>query len=91
LNSKQLKRMRFRRQHPVVYFIADFYCHTAKLIIEIDGGIHLLPEQFEYDQRRDEELKKHGLTILRFTNDDVLNSLDDVIQHIEATIEEMQL
>jgi len=48
LNSLKISgvNFRFKRQHPILYFIADFYCHKAKLIIEVDGGYHDLPEQF---------------------------------------------
>lgn len=86
LNKKQLAGFRFRRQHPIKYFIADFYCHKAKLVIEIDGGIHQLPHQFEYDQGRDYELVGLGLTVFRYTNQQVLTSMDSVIKQIEDFI-----
>lgn len=52
LRNKKLNGMKFRRQHPLDMFIADFYCHEKKLIIELDGGIHETPEQQEYDEGR---------------------------------------
>lgn len=50
-----VKGIRFKRQHPILYFIADFYCHKAKLVIEVDGGYHDIPEQYLYDRNRDSE------------------------------------
>ena len=82
--------VRIRRQHPVCKFIADFYCHEVKLIIEIDGGIHLRPENKEYDISRDTILKEFQIEILRFTNDEVINEPDLVIEKITRTIEALK-
>lgn len=79
--------VRIRRQHPVWKFIADFYCHEVKLVIEIDGGIHLRSENKEYDISRDIILKEFQIEILRFTNDEVINDPDLVIERIKRTIE----
>jgi len=78
---------RIRRQHPIWKFIADFYCHEVKLVIEIDGGIHLRSENKEYDISRDIILKEFQIEILRFTNDEVINDPDLVIEKIKRTIE----
>ncbi len=85
LSNKQLG-VRFRRQHPVKYFIADFYCHEKKLVIEADGGVHLIPAQYEYDQNRDYELLELGVKVLRFTNDETVNSIDQVIISIKENL-----
>ena len=82
--------VRIRRQHPVWKFIADFYCHEVKLIIEIDGGIHLRPENKEYDISRDTILKEFQIEILRFTNDDVINGPELVIEKIKRAIETLK-
>ena len=79
--------VRIRRQHPIWKFIADFYCHEVKLVIEIDGGIHLRSENKEYDISRDIILKEFKIEILRFTNDEVINEPDLVIEKIRRTIE----
>ena len=79
--------VRIRRQHPVWKFIADFYCHEVKLVIEIDGGIHLHPENKEYDISRDIILKEFQIEILRFSNKEVTNEPDLVIEKIKRTIE----
>ena len=82
--------VRIRRQHPVWKFIADFYCHEIKLVIEIDGGIHLLSENKEYDISRDIILKEFKIEILRFTNNEVINEPDLVIEKIRKTIEALK-
>ena len=82
--------VRIRRQHPVWKFIADFYCHAVKLVIEIDGGIHLRSENQEYDISRDIILKEFKIEILRFTNPEVINETDRVIDKIKSTIETLK-
>jgi len=82
LCNKRINGLRFRRQHPILYFIADFFCLSAKLIIEVDGGVHNIPAQFEYDINRDNELAAYGLKVLRFTNAEVMNDIDEVIRKI---------
>ena len=66
---------------------ADFYCHEVKLVIEIDGEIHLLSENKEYDISRDIILKEFKIEILRFTNDEVIHQINKVIEKIKSTIE----
>ena len=81
LCKKQLKCLRFRRQHPIGRYIADFYCHEIKLIIELDGIVH--EERKEYDENRDGFLEAGGYTILRFSNDEIINSIDNVLEKIK--------
>ncbi len=78
--------VRIRRQHPIWKFIADFYCHELKFVIEIDGGIHLRSENKEYDISRDIILEEFQIEILRFTNDEVTNDPGLVIEKIKRTI-----
>jgi very-short-patch-repair endonuclease len=82
LRNNKLNGLKFRRQHPLDIYIADFYCHKKKLIIEIDGGIHDTPEQVEYDNGRTFELEEKGFKILRFRNEDVLNEINRVLEII---------
>jgi very-short-patch-repair endonuclease len=72
LNAEPFLIHKFRRQHPVARYIADFYSHKLKLVIEIDGGIHNLPVQMEYDAFRDEDMLVLGVLVLRLTNEEVL-------------------
>jgi very-short-patch-repair endonuclease len=78
---------RFKRQHPINIFIADFYCHKAKLVIEVDGEIHNY--QQEYDFGRTAEMEKFGIRVLRFTNTEVLNNIEEVIEIIKTTLDEV--
>ena len=77
LKVKQILGLRFRSQHPIDIFIADFYCHAARLVVEIDGEIH--EGQIEYDDGREAEIEEYGIKIIRFTNNEILNELDIVI------------
>ena len=89
LKDKKIFKSKFRRQHPVDIFIVDFYCHEYKLVIEIDGEIHNDEENKEYDIGREAELKKFGITVLRFTNDQVIYKLDEVILRIHGVLTEL--
>ncbi len=84
LRSKKIMGLTFRRQHPVNMFIADFYCHKARLVIEIDGSIHEVDGNKEKDQGREDEFEKFGITTIRFTNYEIYQELDKVLQEIEA-------
>ncbi len=83
--------VRIRRQHPIYKYIADYYCHELKLVIEIDGEIHLSRENKESDISRDITLNEFGIQIIRFTNDQVINNLDQIIDEIKKKIEELKL
>ena len=77
----------FKRQHIIGEFIADFVCLPAKLIIEVDGKYHQLPEQQASDEERQEWLEAKGFTVLRFTNEEVICNTDNVIETIEQYLE----
>lgn len=89
LRNNQLKGYKFRRQHPVGLFIVDFYCHRLKLILEIDGEYHNLPEQIKKDSERTQILESSGLQLIRFTNEEVHENLEDVIAKITFKIDEI--
>jgi very-short-patch-repair endonuclease len=84
LKNKQIMGLRFRRQHPIDIFIADFYCHAAGLVIEIDGELH--NETIDYDNGRTEDIEKFGLKVVRFTNQQVLTEIEDVIETITKLV-----
>jgi very-short-patch-repair endonuclease len=86
LRNRQLG-FKFRRQHPIDWFIPDFYCAEAKLLFEVDGASHLEPEQIEYDKLRTEYLEELGYKVIRFTNDDVKFNLQGVIGEILRVVE----
>ena len=82
LRGKSLCNFKFRRQHPIYRFIADFYCHELKLVIELDGEIHDSKERQEYDLGRTYELNELGISVLRIRNEVTLNSSNKAMQVI---------
>jgi cyclase len=79
--------VKFRRQHPLGKYIADFYSHKLKLVIELDGNIHLKPEVKAYDKMREAEIKSLGLTVIRFKNDEVIYNLEAVLSEIRKLVD----
>ena len=77
---------RFKRQHPISQYIADFYCHKLKLVIEIDGAFHLSDEPKINDKIRDEFMQSLGLEIIRFTNQEVCEKGENVIMRLKKMI-----
>jgi len=86
LRRRQIEGLRFRRQHPINNFVADFYCHEAKLVIEIDGGVHEDPEQKEKDLARQQIINDFGIKVLRFKNEEIVNDIESVIIKIQRSI-----
>ena len=80
---------RFLRQRIIDHFIVDFYCASCKLVIEIDGDTHFTEEGQKYDHERTKILEGYGLRVIRFTNDEVLNSFDSVCTEIEGLIKKV--
>ena len=85
LNRSQLG-VRFKCQHPLSCYIADFYCHSLKLVIEVDGEIHLVDEIQNNDRTREEAINELGVTIIRFSNKQVLNKIEHVLEEIRSRI-----
>ena len=71
LSKNQIFGLQFRRQHPINRFIADFYCASLKLVIEVDGTIHNIPENAEFDIGRSEILNEFGITVIRLYKIDI--------------------
>jgi very-short-patch-repair endonuclease len=82
LRNRQLKGAKFRRQHPIGPYIADFFCLEARLVIELDGSQHGEDAEHRADQRRTELLTRDGYTVLRFWNEEVLDNIDGVLESI---------
>lgn len=78
--------LKFRRQHPLSCFIADFYCHKANLVIEVDGKIHDNAEIKNKDMGRTYEIESLGIKILRFTNEDVLGNIEEVLKAVRIEL-----
>jgi very-short-patch-repair endonuclease len=83
LRGRRLNGWRFRRQHPYERFILDFYCADAKLIVEIDGAIHLTNKQQIYDRERTIWMEVSGFELIRFTNEQVLEQTGQVLAQID--------
>jgi len=81
--------IKFRRQHPYSVFILDFYCHSLKLVIEADGSIHNLEEVEKNDIERQQLLEQDGLKAIRFSNEEILNSLEKVKDSINFTVQKL--
>jgi len=90
LKGKQILGFRFRPQHPIDIFIADFYCHPLLLVIEVDGGIHKSNDQREYDIGREAEIEKWGIKVIRFSNEEIEHDFDMVINKIIQICEKRQ-
>ena len=87
LSNKQLG-VRFRRQHIIGQYIADFACLEKMLIIELDGGYHSLPEQQISDEQRTANLQERGYRVIRFTNEELFNGIDLVLTKIKNALNE---
>lgn len=83
---KGINGYKVRRQHPIGNYIADFFCHKAKLIIEVDGSVHNNDEIKKNDFIRQSDLEKPGYTILRFTNDEVSKQIETVLNKISEIV-----
>ena len=77
---------KFRRQHPIGNYIADFYCHQHKLIIELDGSIHNVPGVAENDIERQLNLETDGIRVLRFKNEQIFSQIEVVLKEINDAI-----
>jgi ATP-dependent helicase HrpA len=86
LRRNQIHGFSFRRQHPLGAYILDFYCHQAKLAIELDGGQHAEGAQLDHDQVRSAWLQAQGITVLRFWNNEALTNAEGVLQRISEAL-----
>jgi len=91
LRMGRINGFKFLRQHPILhnqnnrvyFFIADFYCHEHRWIVEVDGDVHDKKEQQEYDQMRTEVLVEMGYQVIRFKNEHVIERSEAVVQRIQ--------
>jgi very-short-patch-repair endonuclease len=88
LRGRQLG-YQFNRQRPILHYIADFMCKELKLIIEVDGITHHSESQFEKDLKRQRDLESHGFIVIRFRDEEVLNNIYGVRQHIEGVLRKL--
>jgi type I restriction enzyme, R subunit len=86
VKNRSFENLKFRRQHQIGMYIADFYCHELRLVVEFDGDVHDNEKQKIYDQERDAYLRSKGNTVLRFQNDDLFDDIENVFMKIAALI-----
>lgn len=84
LKENKMLGLRFKAQHPISSFIADFYCHKLKLVIEIDGNSHNSIETREYDLGREIEMQELGIQTIRFKNHEVVRDMENTIDVIKT-------
>ncbi len=89
LKGKQLKGLQFRRQRPVLYYIADFFCKDLNLIIEVDGITHHFNQNYKNDLKRQGKLEEAGFIVVRLKDEEILSNIDGVRQYLELTIDEI--
>lgn len=85
--KQHFPNLRFKRQHPISNYIADFYCHKFKLVIEIDGSVHREEEVKNNDKIRDEFMRSLNLQIVRFTNEEVCKNGEFVVEKLKSITE----
>ena len=90
LRARQMKGYSFRRQRPILNYIADFACLELHLVIEVDGYTHSLDETIQKDLIKQEALEKAGYSVIRFSDNEVLKDMSNVILRIESFIEEYE-
>lgn len=86
LRNGKLQGFKFRRQHPIYDFIADFYCASCNLVVEIDGAYHVVTDQAAYDRERTCLLNDINVKVIRFTNNEVLGNIDFVLTEISKQL-----
>ena len=89
LRGHKLAGLGFRRQHPILRFVVDFYCPAKRLCVEVDGGVHDGEDQSTRDTARTAVLEAGGHRVLRFRNEEVLSDLPRVLAKIQATAAEI--
>ena len=90
LKGKQMYGYDFHRQKPIDNYIVDFFCFELMLAIEVDGYSHQLEDIYFKDVKKENKLKELGISVLRFTDDQVLKDMDNVLRVIEIYIEEYE-
>jgi very-short-patch-repair endonuclease len=90
LRRNQINNLRFTRQKPIGKYIADFYCHKLKLVIEIDGDRHFKDQEPEKDKIRDEFFKSQNLKVIRFNNYEVYKNIEGVLKTIWTEVDKFE-
>ena len=87
LRNRNFFGLKFRRQHSIGSYIADYYCPSLKLVIELDGSQHFTEDGLEYDKIREEFMNSLGIKTLRFNNKDVMTNIEGVLEGIKNHVD----
>ena len=91
LRNRQFMGLKFRREHPIAGYVADFACIEIGLVVELDGGQHAEPEAMAHDVRRQAVMRENGFRTLRFWNHEVLTATDAVLEQLRLETERLSL
>jgi very-short-patch-repair endonuclease len=86
IRGRRFEGIKFRRQHPVGAYVADFFCATSKLVIDLDGGGHGIEERAEEDRHRTQEIERLGFRVMRVWNTDVMQNPEGVLERFAEAI-----
>lgn len=89
IRGRRFLNLKFRRQHPILDFIVDFYCHERMLIVEVDGQYHKEDDIEYYDSERTKEFERYGFSVLRFSNEEVLNDIIGVLSELRKRLKKL--
>ena len=89
--KQNFREYKFRKQHSISIYIANFYCHKLKLVIEIDGQIHNSEETKLHDEKRQKDLENLNLTVIRFTNEQIKNENERIIELVSSSIKKLTI
>lgn len=90
LRNKNFFGLRFERQKPIGKYIVDFYCPKLKLVIEIDGDTHYSEQALAYDAQRTDYLCSLGITVIRYTNNEVLEDIDSIYEDLDSQVNKLK-
>ena len=82
--------LKFRRQHPILNYIADFYCHELQIVIEVDGEYHNKEDQAKEDEKRTKYLMEKGIKVFRLTNEEVIN-IDFALHNLQSFVDSLKV
>jgi len=86
LRDKRFEGLKFRRQHGIGPYIVDYYCPEGNLVIEIDGDVHVYDGKIQRDLLREKYLRKRGLQVIRYKNQEILKNLDGVLENLRKRL-----
>ncbi len=90
VRTKKFLGLKFRRQHPIKFYVVDFCCVALKLVIEIDGSVHDDKDQAYQDREREFNLTQWGYRVVRFRNAEVIHHLDQVLRRLTTIVEALK-